>query len=142
LPQPVQRRLGSGYQTPLQHLSGCGVQARAHDRPYVHVQPNTRTLRKHRGLPQMSALPARPALAGNPRQLASEASARSTGLLIPSGRTRHAWGSAPTVRYGDRTRLIALPRSTPQNGSPPAPPGAGRRRGGIHSAYPPEERSP
>ena len=84
LPQPVQDRLRRRHQPPPHHLPGHRVQTTRHDRPRVHVQTNTRTLNEHRGLPQMSALPTGPLPAGNPRQVASEAPARSTGLLIPS----------------------------------------------------------
>lgn len=47
------------------------------DRSCVHIQAHTRTLGKHRGLPQLSERPSRRPLPGNPRMLVSEAPARN-----------------------------------------------------------------
>ena len=53
----------------LEQLARDAVDRRSRDRPGVHVKPNTRTLGKHRGLPQLSDRPSRQPLLGNPRIL-------------------------------------------------------------------------
>ena len=68
---PPSRMIASwrGVSLRLEHLTGHPIDRRRRDRPCVHVQPNTRTLCKHRGLPQLSDRPSRQPLLGNPRIL-------------------------------------------------------------------------
>jgi len=48
-----------GSQSSLEHLTGVCVQSTSEDRTCMHIQPNTRTLKFHWGLPHLVALPAR-----------------------------------------------------------------------------------
>jgi hypothetical protein len=49
-------------QPTLDYLAGLTIQAARHHRSRVHIQPNTRTLIPHWGLPHLVALPARTTL--------------------------------------------------------------------------------
>ena len=46
-------------QPPLEHLTGVPIQTARNDRSCVHIQPDTRTLNLHWGLPHLVALPTR-----------------------------------------------------------------------------------
>ncbi len=59
----------------LDQLARDAIDRRRRDRSCVHVEPNARTLGKHRGLPQLLDRPSRPALLGNPRPFVSGAPA-------------------------------------------------------------------
>jgi hypothetical protein len=77
----------------LLQLARDTIDRRCRDRSCVHIQPYTRTLGKHRGLPQLSDRPSRTPLLGNPRPCVSEAPARNppanpSGHSIPSRRQR------------------------------------------------------
>ena len=56
-PDPADDLLAGGCQPRPEHLTRHPVDRRRDDRPRVHVQPNTRTLREHRGLPHLSDRP-------------------------------------------------------------------------------------
>jgi hypothetical protein len=58
-----------------ENLTGLTVDRRRGDRTGMHVQPNTRTLTEHRGLPHMSDRPTAGLALGNPRDCVSEAPA-------------------------------------------------------------------
>jgi hypothetical protein len=61
----------------LEELARDAIDRRCSDRSCVNVEPNTRTLGKHRGLPQLLDRPSRQPLLGNPRPFVSEAPARN-----------------------------------------------------------------
>jgi len=67
--QPGRDVVKGWRQTGLEQLARDTIDRRRDDRPRVHVKPNTRTLGKHRGLPQLSDRPSRQPLLGNPRIL-------------------------------------------------------------------------
>lgn len=83
----------------LDQLTRDAIDRCRRDRPGVHVQPHTRTLGKHRGLPQLSDGPIRQPLIGNPRISESEAPARNqltrSRSVIPSR-------PAPSARSGQK----------------------------------------
>ena len=64
----------------LRQLAGHTVDRRRGDRSGMHIQADTRTLNKHRGLPRMSDRPSRQPLPGNPRSCVSEAPARNPSI--------------------------------------------------------------
>ena len=90
--------MGRG-QPRLDQLARDAIDRRRRDRSCVHVEPNTRTLGKHRGLPQLSDRPSRQPLLGNPRICVSEAPARN-----PS-----AARAVTPYRLGDWYPLTSLP---------------------------------
>jgi hypothetical protein len=51
-------------QLSLEQLARDAIDRRCRDRPSVHVEPHTRTLGEHRGLPQLSDRPSRRPLHG------------------------------------------------------------------------------
>ncbi|GAB38240.1 hypothetical protein GOSPT_037_00070 [Gordonia sputi NBRC 100414] len=65
-------------------LTCLAVNRRRHDRSCVHIESYTRTLCKHRGLPQMSDRPGRRLLLGNPRVFVREAPARNPQHIVGS----------------------------------------------------------
>ncbi|GAA3146806.1 hypothetical protein GCM10010530_77940 [Kribbella aluminosa] len=71
----------------LKQLTRDAINRRCRDRPGVHIKPNTRTLGKHRGLPQLSDRPSRQPLLGNPRISVSEAPARNPVTTTASRHT-------------------------------------------------------
>ena len=70
----------------LEQLARDAIDRCCRDRSCVHVEPNARTLGKHRGLPQLSDRPSRQPLLGNPRICVSEAPARNP---VTTERSRH-----------------------------------------------------
>jgi hypothetical protein len=54
---PVQNHLVGWHQSLLEQLTCRGVDRRRDNRSCVHIEPNARTLSKHRGLPTMSDRP-------------------------------------------------------------------------------------
>jgi hypothetical protein len=60
----------------LPQLARHTIDRRSDIRSGMDIQPNTRTLNQHRGLPRMSDRPSRQPLPGNPRNCASEAPAQ------------------------------------------------------------------
>ena len=81
------------------------VDRRRHDRSCVHIQPNTRTLGKHRGLPHMSDRPSRRPLLGNPRICVSEAPARNPTQVEPVTSYRLSELARPRCRAGSLSEL-------------------------------------
>ena len=69
--------------SPRKEPTGPTVQPTRHHRPCVHIQPDTRTIPDHWGLPHLWHYRPGPAPVGNPRSHVSEAPARTH--IPPSG---------------------------------------------------------
>ena len=66
----------------LEQLARDAIDRRCRDRSGVHVEPHTRTLNEHRGLPQLSDRPSRRPLLVHPRTCVSEAPARNPSATL------------------------------------------------------------